>query len=119
AEHRPEGAGGAEPGGQVIGADAHRMLEVLVGAGTVPVERNAEAVDAQLGHDDPSFVFVIRSPDGRSATARFDTGRVFFRRPARLRAGAAGAGDAEDRALVAVQQALAQARVVREARDAR
>src|SRR5207244_1028458 len=50
AEHLPKRAGRERPVVQRHPAGAKRALEALVGTGTEPVDRNAEALNTQLAH---------------------------------------------------------------------
>ena len=50
AEHAAKGTGGEGPLVQCRAADAERVLEVLIGASAVAVERYAKTLDAKLGH---------------------------------------------------------------------
>jgi hypothetical protein len=49
-EHLSKGAGGKSPIMQRDATDPERIVEVLAGTGAIAVDRNGEAVDAELGH---------------------------------------------------------------------
>ncbi|SPE44519.1 hypothetical protein SBA7_40033 [Candidatus Sulfotelmatobacter sp. SbA7] len=61
AMHLSKGAGGEDPFVQRSAADAKGIVEILIKAGPVTIERNRESIDAKLGH---KFRALRRSKSG-------------------------------------------------------